>query len=302
MSENATPSKLPAKQTPLSEELAEIQAIINETRIDKALISCRLETVQDAREQLIAAHQLAKAIDALRKALEKPVFKNTIMALQGNGLGFRTDRDEAGGYLWPVVKEAVIEGLLRGVRYVGNEMNIIAKRCYITKDGFRRLVREFPGLTDLRQSFQVPQISQGQAVVQAAATWRLNGVPQSLQADIAIRVNTGMGPDAIIGKANRKLLARVYAQLTGSSTDAIPEGEVDDTPARTNIIVPVQGEVQIDKSTRVAELLRDKAREEAIETPPEPTAKEIPPEPTEEATQAAAPEAPAPEGTEELFR
>ena len=48
-----------------------------------------------------------------------------------------------------------------------------------------------------------------------------------------MRVNSGMGPDAILGKATRKLYARIYAILTGCSKDAV-EGDPDD--ARRSII------------------------------------------------------------------
>ncbi|MFW6118877.1 MAG: hypothetical protein ACOC7S_00925 [Planctomycetota bacterium] len=200
-----------------------------------------LETLEETAEQctdLVLADQagrfkqavaLASGMNKLRQALTPQVME-PIMELQGSRLGFRTDKDRSGGYGLSVVREAVIEATLRGVRPVGNEFNIIAGNAYITKEGFTHLVRSYPGLTDYRDTFAVPKGHKDGAVVHAEAEWKLNGKPQTLECDIPVRVNKNMGIDAILGKAKRKLLARVYARVTGT-THTLPEGDVDDTIA-----------------------------------------------------------------------
>lgn len=169
---------------------------------------------------------VAAAVQALRTAITDEMMQD-IMALQGTRLGFVTDKDKSGGYDIKTVKECVIEATLRGFRPVGNEMNIIAGRFYGTKEGFERKVAEHPGLTDLRLKFGIPQNKNGGAVVECSAKWLLCGLSQSLEREIPVKVNAGMGVDAILGKATRKLLKAVYGHVTGSE-HTMPDGDADD--------------------------------------------------------------------------
>ncbi len=47
---------------------------------------------------------------------------------------------------------------------------------------------------------------------------------------IPVKVNGGMGADAILGKAERKMLFRIYQRVNGSSFGAV-DGEVGDVEA-----------------------------------------------------------------------
>lgn len=176
---------------------------------------------------------VAAAVQALRTAITDDMMKD-IMALQGTRLGFVTDKDKnkdgskGPGYPITVVKECVIEATLRGFRPVGNEMNIIVGRFYGTKEGFERKVAEYPGLTDLRLTFGVPQNKDGGAIVECSAKWRLCGLSQSIEREIPVKANAGMGVDAILGKATRKLLKAVYGHVTGSE-HTLPDGDASDT-------------------------------------------------------------------------
>jgi hypothetical protein len=166
---------------------------------------------------------LAKAMKQLRE-LVNDEFMRDIMELCDSPLGFKTDRAEKGQkYDVATVKDAVIHCLLRGGSVVGNEFNIISGRCYLTKEFYERQVR---GLVhDLRVIEHVPHSTGGGALVGMEATWVHAGRRDSLKclktdagdARIAVRVNSGMGVDAILGKAYRKLYARIYRRVTGSS-------------------------------------------------------------------------------------
>ncbi|KKN03960.1 hypothetical protein LCGC14_1102560, partial [marine sediment metagenome] len=176
--------------------------------------------------------RLGQGIQKLKTMITSAMMK-PIMDLQGTALGFRTDKDNEGGYDEETVKACLIEATLRGVRPIGNEFNIIARRSYITREGMTRLVREFPGLSNLTMDFGVPRVSGSNAgaVVQATAKWNLEDTSHELTSheltcEIPVRVNKGMGTDAILGKAERKLLARVYKRITGSIT--ISDGDVSD--------------------------------------------------------------------------
>ena len=166
---------------------------------------------------------ISKTTQQLRAALNDNVMA-PIMAMQGSTLGFRTDKDHQQGYQVGVVREALIEAVLRGVQPAGNQFNIIAGRCYITKEGFSYLLKNLKGFTDYKPVLGIPDIKTSGALVKCLATWKMNGVKDSVEGIIPIKVNGGMGADAILGKASRKLMSRVYAQATGTE---ITDGEAE---------------------------------------------------------------------------
>jgi hypothetical protein len=93
------------------------------------------------------------------------------------------------------------------------------------------------------------EVVAGNAKVQCIAEFKMDGTPQVLARQkqntdagvfddrISVRVNSGMGVDAVEGKAKRKFFAWVYDRLTGVVTDT-PEGEVGDgdTPTSKELI------------------------------------------------------------------
>jgi hypothetical protein len=145
---------------------------------------------------------------------------------------------------------------MNGLRPVNNEFNIIANNMYAAKNGIYRLVCEFPGISDLEITPSPPVIGEkgDSARVQIRATWKLDSKLNSISRDvskgengqvedtrIAIRVNKGMGLDAILGKAERKLyfsilqkLRQSRGMLTVTDGDAfeVPGSEIpDNAPA-----------------------------------------------------------------------
>ncbi|HET7624384.1 MAG TPA: hypothetical protein VFM25_03895 [Verrucomicrobiae bacterium] len=176
---------------------------------------------------------VAQAISDLRATLT-PELMQPIMALMNTDLGFRTDRDSKlaprdkdGNPMQPysvdIVRECFIESKLRGFHSVGNEWNIIAGRFYACRNGLKRKCEQWPGVTDLKTNWGLPR-SAGEkgAIVPVKATWRKDGVADSIETEIPVRVNFGMGADAILGKAERKIYKRIHDRLSGIST---PEGE-----------------------------------------------------------------------------
>lgn len=137
-----------------------------------------------------------------------------IMEMQGSALGFRTDKDSSGGYPLKEVRDCFIEAGIRGLMAVGNQFNIIASRCYVTKEGFGRLLANIPGLRYMITP-GIPKTATGGAIAPVTITWSLNGNKNEKVIEFPIRVNAGMGADAINGKATRKARAWLYAQVTG---------------------------------------------------------------------------------------
>ena len=215
--------------------------------VDGAVESCQLATIADMAPLQMAIARAA-GLKQLKALLSREVVEDVFMPLQGSHLGFRTDRDKPKDngpdhYPWEDVRDVMISALLHGFRPVGNEVNIIAGNAYFTKEGMERRVKEFPGLTDFELMAEIPrQISEGGAVVTVRATWKLNGIPDRYDAAlmkdadgerdlrIPVKMNRGMGLDAVAGKAERKFLARVLGRLQGRS---IPDGDVGDADAIT---------------------------------------------------------------------
>lgn len=224
-------------------------------KVEGALKLCN----PNALELMPALHRsvaLAEGIAQIKEALTKEVCDTLFTPLQGSALGFRTDRDtsDKGPYPMGVVRECAIEALLRGFYLTGNEWNIIGENFYAAKNGVERLVKQYPGLSNFILRLGVPVMAgEKGAIVAAEASWTLNGVPGSLVCDnlprtnpdgspmkdadgktimfderIPIRVNAGMGADAILGKATRKMYKRVLDKVSGVDND-IPDGDVMDT-------------------------------------------------------------------------
>ncbi len=195
------------------------------TRIDEIGKACESYALSRSFHKAIS---VAKAMREMQELMQGEVLQH-VLYLQGSPLGFVTDKDKDGGYQPAVVRDVVIEATLRGLSVVGNEFNILAGRMYPTKAGLTRLVRELPGLTDLKITDGRPEpANNGQgAYVPMVATWLLNGKADRLEVAIPVKVNNGMGADAILGKATRKMLARIYARVTGSNQSF--EEDLDDT-------------------------------------------------------------------------
>ena len=222
------------KNEPKNSELALADTM---EAIDKAVGECSIEAIQSlpVMQQTIV---LANGMTALREAITPEIVEKVFMPLMGTPLGFRTDKDDEETHYAPiVVRDCVIEAMIRGFRPIGNEFNIIAGRAYFTKEGFERKVAEFKGLTNLALFPGLPHMKDGGAIVAYTATFLLNGKSERFVCDVVtegdhtmdlripVRVNRGMGADAVLGKAKRKFFARLYERISGVRT---PDGELDE--------------------------------------------------------------------------
>lgn len=238
--------------------------------IDGIVKEFGLERVRD-QDPFTQAMMMAKGISDLKRVLADDIMAR-IMSLQGTKLGFNTDLAQEGGeYPVGIVRDCFIEATLMGLRPVGNEWNIISSGVYVTKAGFKRLVKEWPGLTDLRPKLELNGDVQGGTTAQVPyqVSWKVDGVTQSLNGIIPVRVNRKQGADAVLGKAERKLLARVYNFLNGSE-HTIDEGDVDDIDLPTGD--GPSGEALLAEGKRrvrpMAEKERDRQKKAESKEPP----------------------------------
>lgn len=186
---------------------------------------------QKGLEGFERAYLTASAIHKLSSLLT-PEYMKPILYLQGNKLGYLTDRDrnpdgsKGPGYPEEIVKNCLIEAVLMGLNVYGNEFNIIAGQTYATKSGIGRLLSEFEGLAyDI--VCEVPEtLNEKTALVRANITWTLRGQPQAQkQVPFAIKQNSYTSSDALIGKATRKARAWLLSTITGYE---LSEGDAQD--------------------------------------------------------------------------
>jgi len=173
------------------------------------------------------AYLVAEATGKLKELLTVE-YMHPIMNLQGNKLGFKSDKV----YSEDVVKNCLIEAVLTGVNPVGNQFNIIAGNCYITKEGFGYLLSKIQGLW-YNIVPDLPRVKDQSAAIIMTMNWSLNGgEKQTAKIDIPIKVNNFMGTDAIIGKATRKARAWLYNTITGCE---ISDGDISDLDSKNYI-------------------------------------------------------------------
>ncbi len=180
---------------------------------------------QDSLQLFEKAFVVSTAIGELKKMLV-PEFMKPIMQLQGNRLGFKTDKDAAGGYSEEIVKNCIIEATLSGVQVAGNQFNIIQGNTYITKEGYSYLLKNVQGL-HYEITFELPRINAAKdgAAVMSNIKWSIDGKDFDRKIEFPIKANQYMGADGVIGKARRKASAWLYNTISGTETG---DGDVTD--------------------------------------------------------------------------
>lgn len=171
------------------------------------------------------ANKVAQAVSDLKTLLTNE-YMAPIMNLQGNKLGFRTDKDKNGGYTVDVVKNCLIEAVLMGLQPTGNQFNIIAGNMYPTKEGCGYLLNNFKGLS-YKIVCGLPKVNQDKtsAAVDVNITWKLNGEEKTEVVPIPIKIDQYASVDSIIGKATRKGRAWLLSVVSGVE---VTDGEVED--------------------------------------------------------------------------
>jgi len=190
-------------------------------KLDDAIILGRESHTLEGFEK---AYQLAEAAKTLDAALTAEYMK-PILELQNKRIGYKTDKPN--GYPEPVVKNCLIEAVLIGVQPVGNQFNIIASSCYITKEGFEYLLSHIRGLKwEIIPSLpRIGKENPDSGAVKMLIRWTTNGGEfEEREIDFAVKINKYMGTDAVIGKATRKARAWLHSAVTGNE---ISDGDVD---------------------------------------------------------------------------
>lgn len=218
----AGPSNEPVRAEPINDAIPPVlrQLFAQSDNIAKATALALAEV-----PAVKAAARRAETIRRLWDAITDDVL-NYLAPLINTPLGFKCDKQ----YDADTIRSCIVQALLLGARLTDNEFNIISGRAYLTREFFVRALSEMETLTNLRVSYGVPRITPDGALVSVSATFMLDKVADSLDAEIPVGIRGKEGVDNILGKAARKFLARVYARATGSKF-VIPEGEIEDHTA-----------------------------------------------------------------------
>lgn len=196
---------------------------IEQSVIDKLNSTVISVISMDGMNGFEKAFKIAQATADLRAALTEDYMK-PIMALQGSKLGFLTDKDDENGYKMDVVRDCLIEAVLTGVQPFGNQFNIISSKCYVTKEGFGHLLSKVEyDITPMLPRINTERTSA--AIVMKCEWVDHKGIKHTKEIDYPIRMNKGMGTDAVIGKAIRKARAYIFSKISGIE---IGEGDVRD--------------------------------------------------------------------------
>lgn len=180
---------------------------------------------QNALKGFEQAFLVADAIKELKVMLTAEYMK-PIMQLQGNKLGFRTDKDKTGGYPEEVVKNCLIEAVLMGLQPHGNQFNIIAGNTYPTKEGMGELLKKIDGLNYEIIPAIPKAISDKTSSVDMNIKWAMNGATSTtVILPVSIKIDAYASVDSVIGKATRKARKWLFEKVTGVE---ITDGEVSD--------------------------------------------------------------------------
>jgi hypothetical protein len=163
---------------------------------------------------------LSTAMSAARQYMMPLVPK--MRELEGKGIGYDVDRP----YPDEVICDALLEGVIKGAQPINGEITVISGKPYLTIRFFERAARELAGLTDLAVNFDIPEdfAKRKTVSVKSIATYRWMDQPRKYEEVFQVKVNSGMGWDAIRGKATRKLLRSVLEScLVGISFPDVDE-------------------------------------------------------------------------------
>lgn len=175
---------------------------------------------KQARGFAEAIHR-AKAIAELRQIMDEK-FMAELMTLQGTAVGFKTDRDDKGGYSWQIVRDCVIEAGMKGLQPYGNEFNIIGGRAYIPKEGITALIK----LLNIPCAItpDIPKMTAQGAEVPVDIEWSIGGEKHTKRLVFPVRVNSGMGVAAVQGKGAVRGKKWLWEYITGMELN---DGDVE---------------------------------------------------------------------------
>lgn len=209
-------------------KLIPASSLKNVLALDATLKDCRREIALAEQEgnEMVKAIVTAAAMNTLRQQLSAPEIMKDIKALVGSPLGIEVYPPTA-KHGDDVIRDVALEGLLSGARLTGGEIGIHSGKLYRTKKYWERMFRTLPGVVCDEPNLDKPNATKfGEKIyasVEGTLTWRVNGKADKLefkgQGAILVLWNSGMGIEAVHGKAKRVAYRAAYAKVTNQQIE-----------------------------------------------------------------------------------
>lgn len=186
-------------------------------------VACQMADGMQLQNNACAAFQAVVVVQRLRNALTDGIMNAVFMPLMNTTIGFRTDKDPnkpgKNGRPTPydvnTVRDCIIDGICMGLMSTGNQMNIIAGRCYPTKEGYTALLKKIgcKYVISVGQDQQRPEAAY--AEIPCKINFEQNGEPKGLNIIATVKKDSYSSMDQLRGKAERRAKKSLYEYLTG---------------------------------------------------------------------------------------
>jgi hypothetical protein len=210
------------------------------------------QQIAEAGDQIERAVAVAVGLDYCRKMVADKL--ETFKSLAGSQLGFAVDRPDKTTNQQYV--DAISQALLEGCSITGNHFAIIGGRFYLQLPGWEakwsRIADEAPdlrlGTIDITQQpgwvdgKGVPGMARVEAEGSVSVRGQLYEVSyrdtrqpdgRGMDTRLVIRVNNGMGEDAILGKARARMLKALWRVYSG---ERAPSASEEDLPPQETVV------------------------------------------------------------------
>lgn len=239
---------------------------LNEAKEKFAMVMKEAQNL-DIVNNVAGAFDAAIVITKLRAVMTDDIMKQVFMPLQGQKIGFRTDRT----YPVETVRNCIIDGAANGLLPTGNQFNIIAGNMYPTKEGYTALLAKLKASPmKLVYSFEfdpdatVKSSDPSYVAIPCRISYKtakedLNGIFRHVA---MVKSNgTTSTTDQLRGKAERKCKKAFYEFLTG-----IDLGDADVEDAQYTVISSTSGSEPSAKSAaeKAKEILAKRKNAERI--------------------------------------
>lgn len=215
---------------------------------DKFALACQTAQSMQLQNNACAAFQAVCVVTQLRQALTDEVMNAVFMPLMNTTIGFRTDKDpnkptkQKDGsykatqpYSADVVRDCLIDAISIGLMPTGNQMNIIAGRCYPTKEGYTALLKRIgcKYIISVGQDNQKPDAPFAEIPCKINFEWE--GEKGGYTFIATVKKDSYSSADQLRGKAERRAKKSLYEYITGCDF-----GDADEDSSAPMTAAPIE--------------------------------------------------------------
>lgn len=218
----------------LAQKFSEAFALIEEATVATDVTSWK--------NNAVAMFSCASAIGQLRKALTDEVMTEIVLPLVDTKAGFLTDRRPTAKnphpqpYSLQVLRNCVIDAILKGLALHGNQINIISGQVYITKEGYAALLKKL-GVKYIIDA-GAPIVNGETVTFSVSVNAKYQGEAISYKTSFMSKVTQYASFDLLAGKATARAIKSLYTYVSG-----IDAGEVADVTSEPTQAIVVDADV-----------------------------------------------------------